>query len=230
MSMEKKHATPIFKKAVKRPMILFEIVVGLALLSMLLSLLFSFFTSSAKMQDKLKKAEAALEERQHLSSRLQTILTSVIPSSDPYLPAPLYTQQFPEEKNISLVVYFDHGIDPDPAFSGPSLARIYINPKHELCLAIWPREREKGKTSVRHEVLLRHVESFAFQFATKKADQSIGWENKRPAKAKQTIPSLVRLDIWENEQKKPSLQFAFALSSTEPSIVYSAHEGVKKKI
>lgn len=222
---------PFFlKKAAKRPMILFEIIVGLALLSGLLCVLFSFFTSGVKMQDKLKRAEAALIERQHASQRLQSILTSVIPVAGQHVPASLYTQQFPEEKELSLVVYFDHGIDPDPAFSGPSLARIYVNSKHELCLAIWPKDREKDKTFVRYEVLLQNIETFLFQFLTQKADQSIGWESKRPAKAKQPIPSLIRLDLWEVEQKEPSLQFAFALPFAEPLIVYSAHEGGKKKI
>ncbi len=210
-------------------MILFEIIVGLALLSGLLSILFSFFTSSAKMQEKLGRAEAALAERQRLNQRLQTILTSVIPTPDPSLPASLYTQKFPEEENLSLVIYFDHGIDPDPAFSGPSLARIYINPQHELCLAIWPKDREKDKTLVRHEVLLQNIKTFAFQFLTQKTDQSISWESKRPAKAKEDIPSLIRLDLWEEGNQKPFLQFAFALPFSKPSIVYPAHEGVKKK-
>jgi hypothetical protein len=221
-----------YKKSGKRPMILFEIMVGLALLSGLLFVLFSFFTSSVKMENKLKLAEKALLERQHVSQRLQSIITSIIPTSDKESSSALYTQQFPEEEGESLVIYFDHGIDPDPAFSGPSLARIYLNKQHQFCLAIWPKEREKGKTFVRHEVLLEGIDHFAFQFLTRKLDESIAWEKNLSENENRPISSLIRLDLWEDggQEKEPSLQFAFILPSTEPQIVYSAHQGKGKKI
>jgi hypothetical protein len=213
-------------------MILFEIMVGLALLSGLLFVLFSFFTSSVKMENKLKLAEKALLERQHVSQRLQSIITSVIPTPDKKSSSSLYTQQFPEEKQQSLIIYFDHGIDPDPAFSGPSLARIYLNKQHQLCLAIWPKEREKEKTFVRHEVLLEGVHGFTFQFLVRKLDESISWEKSLPEDENLPIPSLIRLDLWEadDQEKEPSLQFAFILPSAEPQIVYLTHEGKGKKI
>lgn len=210
-------------------MMLLEIMVGLALLSGLLFVLFSFFTSSARMEKKLQRAEEALLERQHLSQRLQTVLTSVIPSSGKESFPSLYTEKFPEEKGSSLVVYFDHGIDPDPSFSGPSIARIFVNKEGQLCLAIWPERREKGKTFVRHEVLLEPVEAVSFRFLTRGLDGSILWEEKRLKEKNEPIPSLIRLDLWEGKEKEPSLQFAFALPYAEPEIVYSAHEGGKKE-
>ncbi|MBX9744055.1 MAG: hypothetical protein K2X08_02455, partial [Chlamydiales bacterium] len=176
-----------------------EIVIGLALLASLLSILLSFFTSSAKMDVKLEKAKDALLQRQHLTQRLQSLFTSMIPSRDGDA---LYTKIFPKETHASLIVYFDHGIDPDPAFSGPSLGRIFIDKQNQLCLAVWPKEREKKQTSVRFEVLLQDVYDAKFHFLTKKSNQSIGWEDERPEKEKEPIPCLIRLDLWQQEDKK----------------------------
>lgn len=199
-------------------------MIGLALLATLLSILLSFFTSSAKMDVKLEKAKNALLQRQHLTQRLQSVFTSMIPSRDGDA---LYTKVFPKETHSSLIVYFDHGIDPDPAFSGPSLGRIFIDEHHQLCLAIWPKEREKKQTSVRLEILLQHVYDAKFHFLTKKPNQSIGWKDERSEKENAPIPCLIRLDLWQHEDKKeaPSLEFVFLLPSSQPEIIYSAHQG-----
>ncbi|MDP1608746.1 MAG: hypothetical protein Q8L98_05485 [Chlamydiales bacterium] len=176
------------------------------------------------MDVKLEKAKNALLQRQHLTQRLQSLFTSMIPSRDG---AALYTKVFPKETHSSLIVSFDHGIDPDPAFSGPSLGRIFIDKQNQLCLAIWPKEREKKQTSVRLEVLMQNVYDAKFLFLTRKPNQSIAWEDERSEKEKAPIPCLIRLDLWEQEDKKelPSLEFVFLLPSSQPEIIYSAHQG-----
>lgn len=205
-------------------MILFEIMVGLGLLSVLLSLLLSFFTSSAKMDQRIEKAQHALLERQHLQNRLQSVLTSIVPVEDK---ASLYTKAFKKDEDPNLVLYFDNGIDPDPAFSGPTLARVFLD-QGSLCLATWPRDRQKMKKGpVRQEILLHNVSSFHFRFLVRNIDRSIGWKNEWPQKERWEIPSIICLDIWHgiDKNEQPNLNLAFILPSQEPPIIY----GEKKR-
>jgi hypothetical protein len=197
-------------------------LIGLGLLTILLSLLFSFFTSSIKMDQKLQRAQYALLERQHLMNRLQSIFSSCVPPGPLADSCSLYTKKMQEEAPLNLITLFDQGIDPDPAFSGPCLARIYLNVAKQLCLAIWPEERHKENKTVREEILLQNVSSFEFRFLYRNAQNAIGWEKKWPKKEKRPVPSLIELDLWIGieEQEAPNLTLSFILPSQEPKITY----------
>ncbi|MBS0624578.1 MAG: hypothetical protein JSS32_00835 [Verrucomicrobia bacterium] len=202
-------------------MILFEILIGLGLLTLLLSLLFSFFTSNAKMEVKLEKAQKTLLERQHLQNRLQSVLTSIVPRASGEEKASLYTQKIGKEGSQNLAIYFDNGIDPDPAFSGPIVGRIFLDQENRLCLALWPEDRKKNP-EFREEILLQNVTAFTFRFLTRTIEDKIVWESDRPKQKRQPLPSIIRLDVWQGIDKKdePNLNFAFILPSQEPAITY----------
>ncbi len=214
----------------KRPFILFEILIGLSLLSVLLSILFSFFTSSAKLQLRLERAENDLLMRQHLQTRLQSILTSIIPPKSLEGQVSLYTLQADKDLDPSLIVTFDNGIDPDPAFSGAILGRIFLK-ENQLCLAMWPSEKKKGEIpTVRREVLMEGVTSFTFRFLARNIDETIEWKREWPKEKKGGIPSLILLELWDEIDKNPeapNLKLSFILPSQEPAIIY---KGKKKQI
>ena len=169
------------------------------------------------MDLKLEKAGHALLERQHLQNRLQLVLTSIVPPNGVEKKSSLYTKKFDKEESQSLIVLFDNGIDPDPAFSGPTVARIHLNPSDQLCLTIWPQDREKGV--VREEILLQNVSSFAFRFLVRNPDRTIEWKKERSKTESLKIPSLICLDI--NEKGGSILTLAFILPSQEPHITYA---------
>ncbi len=176
------------------------------------------------MDQRLEKASRALLERQHLMQNLNSILPAVSEKGE--IKNPLYLESIGKEKEPSLIVYFDHGIDPDPAFSGQCLARIYLDEEHNLKLAIWPEKREKAL--VREQILLPNIGAFSFRFLTKKSNGSIVWDSKRSKDENTPLPSAVRLDLWQQEaEKEEPLSFAFFLPSKYPPIVYSNHR--KKK-
>ena len=197
-------------------------LVGLGLLAALLSLLFSFFTSSAKMDQKLKQSQHALLERQNLMNRLQSIFVSSIASNALDDASSLYTKNMQKEGPLNLIVLFDHGIDPDPAFSGRCLGRIYLNEANQLCLAIWPEAHQKGGGKVREEILMQNVSSFQFRFLNRNQKEAIEWAEKWPKEEKRNIPSLIELDLWVGQEKEedPSLILTFILPSQEPKIIY----------
>ena len=203
----------------KRPLILLEMLIALSLTAILLTFLFSFFVESARIEKKLDTARMAITNRAHLQTRLQTIFSSLGGEG-------LYTKQFEKEKMKSLVATFDNGIDPDPAYSGTIIGRVFLDGEKNLCLATWPLDREKSHLW-RKEVLLPRVESFEFEFLGKNSahgkretvraiNAALAWRG-----AWQTgTPSVIRLSIKEEGQKEPLL-FAFLLMTSEPCVTYT---------
>lgn len=188
----------------KKPFVLLEILIGLSLMSMLLVFLFSFLAQNMRMEQKMEQARSALLERQNVQLRLQDLFTSLTRAQ---LQSPLYTQPLSDDDTPSLILHFDNGIDPDPAFSGPLLARLYLE-NQNLCLVFWPLE-EKNKW--RKEILLTHVTHLSYQFLHEK-NWLISWPKERT-----DVPPLIRLQL---QQEGRPLQFAFRLPLAEPFITY----------
>ena len=137
---------------------------------------------------------------------------------------PLYTQLFPQEKQESLIVSFDNGIDPDPAFSGIVTGRIYLDASHNLCLATWPIASQHSQ-SWRKEVLLTQVEKYSWQFLgeIQKAHPKIlpvtpqwGWHPHWPQE-RSDRPSWLLFTVY---QDKLPLEFTFRLPTALPLITY----------
>lgn len=196
--------------AKKRPYLLLEILVGLGLLSMLLSFLFISMAQSASFETKIEQSRKILLQRQSFQARLQDLFLSIKQS-----PA-FYTQKFPKEPHDSLIALFDHGIDPDPAFSGLLSARLFIDSEHNLCLATWPESRDDSKRPWRKEVLLSDVDRWDWEFfsheETLHSRLPCAWTHHWP-KTKQKNPMMVKLTI---SQKKHTFSFAFFLPAEEP--------------
>lgn len=189
-------------------------LIALSLTAVLLTVLFSFFVESAKNEKKLDTARMCIAARGHLQTRLQTIFTSLDQKT-------FYTKTFDKEKTSSLVFRFDNGIDPDPDFSGLILGRIYLDPEHNLRLAMWPATEEKVRPW-RSEILQKNVKSFEFAFL---GPNNGSKENTIPitpnhawlsewAKSLGKVPSTIRLKIYENGSREP-VPYAFILPISE---------------
>lgn len=212
----------------KRTAILLELLIALSLTAMLLTFLFSFLVESAKIEKKLDKARMAITARGHLQTRLQSVLSSLSHNS---LEAPLYTQTFDKEKQPSLVAFFDNGIDPDPAFSGAVLGRLFLDEKQNLSLAIWPLDKNKAHLW-RNEILMPGIESFEFAFLGRNSapdqkkkekieqvNSALAWRSLW-AKSESRVPSMIRLSLQEEKAKEP-LHFAFILLQSDGLVTYS---------
>lgn len=142
-----------------------------------------------------------------------------------------YTKQFEKETHPSLIAIFDNGIDPDPAFSGPIIGRIYLDRDKNLSLATWPLTKDKNRPW-RKEILFPHVSDFEFEFLGEQSAAEHGTkENSRPITAKYAwkstwpkavhmVPGIIRLTLLEENSNKP-LRYAFILPVSEPFITYS---------
>jgi type II secretory pathway pseudopilin PulG len=209
----------------KRTFLLLELLIALSLTAILLAVLFRFFAGSVQMDRKVEEARASLYERQHFQTRASNIFSSIVPRSalPPSSGSSFHTL---DEKTPGIVAIFDNGIDPDPAFSGPILGKVFLDADDNLALALWPLEKT-DKNHYRKEILLSHVQKMRFQFLAKKTFQqpdskaipingSLEWRTNWP-KNRWDIPSIIRLIVEQNERE---IAFAFSLPFIEPIVTY----------
>ena len=201
----------------KRPLILFELLIALSLVSILLALLFRFITNSIKVETKIEEARAALYPKEYLHTRLSSLFTALVPRSF------VKNSSFYTLEQGGIAAIFDNGIDPDPLFSGAIRSKLTVE-QGRLYLTFLPLEEENPQ---RKELLLSGVKAIRFQFLAKK-NSSTASADARPisrtaewrsswSKECWDLPSLIRmtLELEENE-----LSFAFSLPVSEPAVVY----------
>jgi type II secretory pathway pseudopilin PulG len=209
------------KKRIKRYFLLLEVAIAIALSAILFTVLFQFLVSNTKFEQKTKKVVALLSERQRVENRLDWILGNI---ELPLLKHPnFYTEKLPDDKELSLAILFNAGIDPDPAFSGPTVARLHVNEKKEFCFSWWPLTKKGYRT----EVLLSNIHHVEWEFLGHKEDKDRtivpiagkwAWLKEWPQN-KSGLPSIIRLKLWsgidKKKQREPNLQFAFILPNQE---------------
>ncbi len=194
-------------------------------MAILFSFLFTSMARSAQFETKINSARTALLERGRLQLRLQDVFLSLEQKN-----GSIYTKKIPKEPGSCLIVRFDHGIDPDPMFSGCVLGRIFLDAEKNLCLAIWPAKSDEAKRPWRKEILLSNVDRFNMEFLCRnqaapppseiirnaKSEKQYVWESSWP-KEKNEIPLMIRLTAF---QKETPLSFAFFPPSSEEIATY----------
>ncbi len=193
----------------------------MGLASVLFSLLFRFLVFYITIEKKIEAAQTVLLEQERVQEKLESMFTSIEPAG---IEGPsFYTLQFPEEKSVSLIVLYNAGVDPNPAFSGSNTSRLYLNEKGEFCLTQWTL----AKNDYRTEVLFKDVTALEWEMLGKQQNNkgatpplsNWAWLPLWP-KQQGGIPSIIRLKLWRGIDKKkksePNLQFAFILPTQEP--------------
>lgn len=163
------------------------------------------------MDKKVEMARRKVMSRQNLHAKLQDFLLAIDKNG------PFFAKKFPQEDDFSLVAMFDNGIDPDPAFSGSVLSRIYLEKGGDLTLVLWPICDE---TTWRKEVLLANVNRFAFQFFGLKRGEdgaipskSLYTWHSRWSEKREEFPLIVKLQVW---QKGSFFEELFFFPSSTP--------------
>jgi hypothetical protein len=190
----------------RRPILLLELLIAIALSAILMTSLFRLFVSNATLEKKLGSAHELLAKRTHLIDRLETLFSHLEP---PFL----YTASLSDDgESLSLIASFDAGVDPEPNFSSSNLARIHLQRSGKLSFTQWPLEAP----FFRSEILLRDVDRVEWSFYQEgKWVHHWSQENKG-------APPLIRLAIWEkvsDPKKEPSIELAFVLPAQERLIL-----------
>jgi hypothetical protein len=215
----------LYDSSKKRPALLLEIIIGLGLSACLFTVLFRFLVSYATIEKKVEIAQIVLLERERIQQKLGELFTSIETNTKE---KSFYTLQFPNEKSTSLIILYNAGVDPDPAFSGLNTGRLYLNTKGEFCLTQWTLAQEDYRT----EVLLKNITALDWELFGQKPKKNMkatlvgdswAWLPTWP-KEQSGVPGIIRLKLWCGIEKKkkgePNLQFAFILPTQEPIQIF----------
>lgn len=201
----------------KRPFVLMEIMVGMSIIMIILTFIFRFYSNTTILETQITQLKNEVYKQQFFHSKLHSILSSAINIST--LPKYIDTSSFYLENNndiSSLVLYFDNGVDPDPCYSGPIQAEIFLE---NSCIMLKLTSIEKIKKN-KIITLMQNVKSLTFDFLeTSSLDSTkINWSNKWE-KQKQKIPSMVKLNI-EFFNSQNVLSYVFFIPSSYDVITY----------
>lgn len=198
----------------KRAFILTEIVIALALASMVFSFLFRSYFDFIKSNLLLQ----AIEEKVHFEHKVYLRLSQVFDSLDkpqlfPQFPAknPLYTQVNDADQKLCFI--FNNEIDPDPQFSGEVIGELYLK-KDVLFLNIISKKDHK-RIEIEHPGI-SHVKWEFFDPETKT------WASDWP-KEKSFPPLILKLTIKENVAKNDRT-YCFFLG--DPKVTYLMEEAL----
>ncbi len=199
----------------KRPFTLLELMVGIALASLLLIFLFSTLKQSTFANSKMKVAQKLVHQR--LCTQLR--LTSVFDALEfERQKIGFYTASHAE--SLSDVLYFSYHqeVDADPNFIGVLEAMLFLkHPEKKLCLYT-----TGANGSMRKEVLLENLKTISFLFLdTQKGEWKSDW-----SKEADFAPGLVKLLITEKDKNplKDAIEFGFQLKNAS-EIIYFKEAG-----
>lgn len=137
----------------KRPISLVEVMIGIALTALLLTVLFSSFRELMQMNSQMAKMRQDKQWEYVLNVRLNQIFEGV--RSD----ALFMTEPYRDISPKALHFVFDHGLDSDPKFCRELEGFLFVNKDNELCLILQSKE---GKE--REEVFAKNCSNYSMQF------------------------------------------------------------------
>lgn len=137
----------------KRFFTFIEIMVTLVLTSIILSVIFHFFSNLSSFEKKLAKVKKEVLEKNTVQIRLNTIFSNL-----------KYSKKTFYQKENALFFQFDNKIDPSDLFCGTVNAKLFLDKKNLILKII----SLKDKKAVRTEILKKDVKNLKFQFLQKK--------------------------------------------------------------
>ncbi len=205
----------------KRAVSLIEVIISLGLLALLLSILFSWYSSLTRSKEELSQTKMPLLEKRYAHQRLQNIF------NEPALP--LFTAQ---NDRKSLVFTFNRGPYALPELSGKVLAKLYFDEEMEaLALGLWPMPKQDNVLKEPHEtiILLDRVQECKLSFYNPpdpfkmivdpeevgKSQAPTGW-SKEWKSSYNSFPALLKIKIKRQNHREdsPALEYMIELPST----------------
>ena len=166
---------------------------------------------------KLEKAKEWALASKFVQQRLMDIFSHFDPSASGIENenkqfSPFYTAPLSNSIGEGLMITYDNGLDPDPAFSNRVSSNLYLDQKHALRLTTY-----SSKTLFREEVLWKQVKALEFNFFDPSHPQepSSFWAPKRKG-----APVIVEMTLTFLSAKKKPLTFAFFVPAVQEPITY----------
>lgn len=193
----------------KNSFTLLEMLIGMALASIVLTLLFSTFRYSSIATSTTRVTQNCVHQRLCTQTRFSQIFDHL---EFEIKKKPFYTGPHPDAIGDALYFKFYQGIDHDPQFIGTLTGALYINQKKQLCL-----ESQSERGAIRKEIYLNNVKDLSFQlFDPHQATWETSWNQELSYS-----PAFIKLKLMEKVMKDSVwLEFAFILNGTHQEITY----------
>lgn len=193
-------------------------MISLAIVSILLGLIFRFFSELTILEKRMVKAKEHILEKNNLEIKLTNIFSQITGSGA--MEPIFYTEK------DHLYFHFDNGIDPSPSFSSEVAAELFVDQNKDLILKTTPLEGNiTGKVS-REEILLQDAASLRFEFVKKEnsttGDQTLTYKTITSwDKENKNMPIEIKIYMKRGEE---NLNFAFFIPTVKPIITYISKE------
>lgn len=184
----------------KRAITLIELFVALGLASIILSILFSYFVQTTRIDIKISSAKKEVLERQYLQTKLKQVFASISYPADSKK-----NTMFLSSKNY-LYFFFDNQIDPDPDFSGKVMGKLAVNKEKKLILSIYSKNKK------RKETILNNVNQAKYDFLIKDSNKYL-WKTSIPD---EDLPYIIKISLNND------FTFAFFIDSEQTVVTYLA--------
>jgi type II secretory pathway pseudopilin PulG len=181
----------------KRPFTLIEILIGFALASLILGMLFTSLHETSLASSRLEKAEKEILGRAEFQQRLDAIFGNLIYPNEG---TPLYLIQKKNE-NGKLCFQFRPGIDPDPCFSDQVTGVLELKNEGLSLRVTGDQLSEEDSPKEREEIIKRGVTKVTYEFLSGGEVFNI-WEEKETAP-----PDYLKLILFYGENKKEEYVF-----------------------
>lgn len=208
----------------KRCATLIEVLIALALVSILLAGLLGIYRQTVGTQ---RRIEASLQRNFQLlyaQFRLGQVIPMILnPADDKKNKGIVFYTQTPK----SLVFAFDNGTGSGELFSNEVLARLFVDDNQQLILLTWPilSRYPNIEPPMRTEVLLNNVTDLKFAFFTPRSSDEQGQQIVANASEPSTwpideegIPSILRMFVTIDGQGE--VKYAFVLPNTTTPVKY----------
>lgn len=175
---------------------LMEVLVGFAIVSIVLGVVFSSLYQETLLKTKIEKMKRVVMSHVETQQCLDRIFANIIPMGPQNRKTTLYSSESPLPK---LFITYDNGIDPDPLFSGAVEGTLLIE-NGNFVLKLHEEQSYERTTIIRE-----NVSDLSFEFLTTSAvglESLPSWEkeiNFSPSFIKITLNKDEEYVFWVNQ-------------------------------
>lgn len=233
----------------KRFLTLIELLIAMALTTLVLSVLFYFYRDIDWLNQDMEKSQREAFRLSYVQSRLSDILPNIVSPRTEIEDFFFYVSHeggdLFKQGNPSLVFTYNFGANRNPQFANHVIGRLYLDPYNNFYLATLPSPKQWSPTSLemKKELLLENVESLAFKFYVPPEKDRSNMGNKAPkggyAKGKSLstdiqpknswhtdwkneyhqLPAMIKVILEIKNQNEPFI-FTYPLPSSDFQIIY----------
>ncbi|MBA2368497.1 MAG: hypothetical protein H0V82_05675 [Candidatus Protochlamydia sp.] len=197
---------------------LLETLIAVTIVSVLLTIVFGFFRELSESSRMTEEMQHQSFRMRYVEMRLAYLFERIVNENDENKREFFFFTEKGEKGVLngtsSLIFSFNNEARASPAFSGDLLAKLYIDPSHRLCLAMWPIYSDQPHEEMQKEVLMDDVSDIAYEFfmpparlsgerdigggkndPEKKSPENDRWHQQEWLRSYEQIPAIARIKL-----------------------------------